>query len=62
MTDPHDIGREAGEAVVKAAPGFVLWLINPPNLLLLLSIVYVVLQIGFLLFRWRREWMKRGEG
>ena len=55
MTTPPDLGREAGAAVVKASPGFVLWLLNPPNLLIILSLVYVALQIARLLWKWRRD-------
>lgn len=62
MSDPHhDLGRDVGIAVAKVAPPFIAWL-SPNAILVWLSIVYVLLQMAFLLWKWSFDARKRREG
>lgn len=54
------MGKEAGAAILKTLPPWLTWAVQPNNLLLVLSIIYVVMQIANLAWKWRREWRARG--
>lgn len=59
MNDPHDIGRQVGVEVAKAAPPVLAWVMNLQGALLVLSVAYVAMQIAYLAWKWRREWKRR---
>lgn len=55
MSDAHhDLARDAGTAVIKIIPPVAVWTLTLNNVLAAVSILYVVLQIAFLLWKWRR--------
>jgi hypothetical protein len=54
MSDAHhDLGRDVGVAVVKILPPVAVWSFGLNDVLVMVSIVYVVLQIIHLLLKWR---------
>jgi hypothetical protein len=60
MSDQHnDLAREAGVAVAKIVPPVAVWTLTLNNVLAALSILYVVLQTAYLVWKWRRD-LKRG--
>lgn len=59
MTDP-DIGRGAFFTFFKALWPFAVWLLNPGNFLIFVSILVALAQLGYTLWKWRREWKRKG--
>lgn len=54
MSDAHhDLGRDVGVAVAKILPPVAVWSFGLNDVLVMVSIVYVVLQILHLLLKWR---------
>jgi hypothetical protein len=56
----HDIGRDATSAVVKAIPPVAVWSFTLNDWLAAVSILYVLLQVAHLIWKWRREGQARG--
>lgn len=55
MSDAHhQLARDVGVSVAKIAPPVAVWSLGLNNVLAAVSIVYVALQIAFLLWKWRR--------
>lgn len=55
MTDAHQqLGRDIGAAVAKTIPPIAVWTLTLNNVLAGLSIIYVLLQIGHLVWKWHR--------
>lgn len=60
MNTPPDMAREIDHAVVKAAPPAAVLAMPPNEILAWVSILYVLLQGAYLVWKWRREWKRRG--
>lgn len=62
----QDFAAEIGSATVKAAPplgitaGIVTGAIDPQWLVAIPTAIYVVAQLAYLVWKWRREAKKRG--
>lgn len=55
MDQPFDPARDIGHAIIKAAPPAAVWVLHLSDVFVLLSIVYVVAQLSYLLWKWHRE-------
>jgi hypothetical protein len=62
----NDLAADIGAATLKAAPpagitaGMVLGAIDPQWLVAIPTCIYVIAQLGYLIWKWRREAAKRG--
>jgi uncharacterized membrane protein YfcA len=55
-----NLGAEVGAAAAKLAPVGIVATWGPADWMYALTAVYVVLQALYLLWKWHREWKKRG--
>jgi hypothetical protein len=56
----HDLAREAGSAVVKVIPPIAIWSITLNDWLAFVSILYVLVQFAYLIWKWQRHSRRRG--
>lgn len=59
MDTPTEMAREIGHAVVRVAPPAAVLAMPPNEILAWVSIAYVILQGAYLIWKWRREWLRR---
>lgn len=60
MTTPSsDVARDVGHAAIRSAPPLAVWVLHLNDVFVLLSSIYVAVQLGYLLWKWRREWKSR---
>ncbi len=52
----HPLSREVVAASIKTAPPVTVWALSLNEWVAIATIGYVVLQAGYLLWKWRREW------
>lgn len=55
----HDLGRDVTSAIAKTLPPAVVWSLTLNDWLAIVSIIYVLMQGCYLVWKWRREWKKR---
>lgn len=60
MSDTHHaLGRDIGSAVAKTLPPAAVWTLTANDWLAVVSILYVLLQAAYLIWKWRRDALQR---
>jgi hypothetical protein len=49
---------DIGVSAVRTSPPFVLYTVSPNDILVVIGIISGLLNVAYLLWKWRREWRK----
>lgn len=62
MSHLSEMSRDLGVATAKALPPITVWTLTLNEWVAVATVAYLILQSGYLIWKWRREWVRREPG